>query len=161
MNSSLMKLVFAALLIGSFAAAPNRALSGPKHLVIVVASGSPITNISHSDLRRAFTMDPIALGGRKVFPFNYGPGARERVVFDASVLGMSPDEVGRFWVDRKVRGELSAPRSLPSTAHMLKVVAKFPGAIGYVPEDELTNEVQPVTIDGIPHTSPAYPITMN
>jgi hypothetical protein len=60
------------------------------------------------------------------------------------LLGMSPDEVGRYWIDRKVRGQSAAPRSLPSAAHVAKVAAKFPGAIGYLPADQLTSDIQAV-----------------
>ena len=72
---------------------------------------------------------------------------------------MSPDEVGRYWVDRKVRGQSGAPRSLPSPAHIAKVVAKFPHAIGYLPADQLTGDVQAVMVDGVSYTDTRYTIT--
>ena len=82
----------------------------------------------------------------------------DRVGFDRAVLGMTPDAVGRFWVDRKVRGQSAAPRSLPSAAHMAKVAAKFPGAIGYLSEEQLTSDTQAVQIDGVAHTDAHYNI---
>jgi hypothetical protein len=127
-------------------------------LVVVVAKGSALTTISRSDLRRCFTGERIAVGDRALVPFNASPSSREREGFDRAVLGMSPDEVGRFWVDRKIRGQGGPPRSLPSPAYIAKVAAKFPGAIGYLPADQLTADVQPVAVDGVPYTDAHYDI---
>src|SRR5687767_5118296 len=89
-----------------------------KKLVVVVAKGSPVTNIARSDLKRAFTGDSVSAGGKTLVPFNAQPNTPERSGFDKAVLGMTPDEVGRYWIDRKVRGQSAAPRSLPSAAHI-------------------------------------------
>src|SRR5689334_7216216 len=99
----------------------NLARAGGKKLVVVVAKGSPLVNISRTDLKRCFTGETVSAGGKTLFAFNAAPQAPERVGFDKAVLGMTPDEVGRFWVDRKVRGQSGAPRSLPSAAHIAKV----------------------------------------
>jgi hypothetical protein len=129
-----------------------------KKLVVVVAKGSSVTNISKIDLKRCFLGDPIAAGGKTLVPFNAEARTLERAGFDEAVLGMSPDETGRFWVDRKVRGQSGAPRSLPSMLYVIKVVAKFPAAISYVPVDQLTPDLQPVSIDGVVYTSASYSV---
>jgi hypothetical protein len=129
-----------------------------KKLVVVVAKGSSVTNISRSDLKRCFTGETVSAGDKTLVPFNAAPNTPERSGFDKAVLGMSPDEVGRFWVDRKVRGQSAAPRSLPSAAHIAKVAAKFPGAIGYLPADQMTSDIQAVAIDGVPYTDAHYDI---
>ena len=90
------------------------ALADGKKLLVVVAKGSPVTNITRSDLKRAFTGDSVSAGGKPLVPFNASPGTPERTGFDKAVLGMSPDEVGRFWVDRKVRGEEGASDHAPA-----------------------------------------------
>jgi hypothetical protein len=129
-----------------------------KKLVVVVVKGSPVTNISRADLKHAFLGDPVTAGGKTLVPFNSEAKTPERIGFDKAILGMNADEVGRFWVDRKVRGQSAAPRALPSIAHIQKVVAKFPGAIGYLPADQLTPDLQPVKLDGVAYTDGAYPI---
>lgn len=138
--------------------AVHTAHAGHRKLVVVVVKGSSVTSISKSDLKHCFTGDSVSAGGRSLVPFNAEAMTPERTGFDRGILGMSPDEVGRFWVDRKIRGQSSAPRSLPSVAYMVKVVAKFPGAIGYVPVDHLTADLQPVSIDGVAYTNAAYPL---
>jgi hypothetical protein len=146
-------IVIVAVLAGSAAADGNK-------LVVVVAKGSKLTNISRSDLKREFLGETVtADDDAPLVPFNAAPGTAERIGFDRRVLGMSPDEVGRYWVDRKVRGEKGAPRSLPSPAHIAKVVAKFPHAIGYLPADQLTGDVQPVSVDGVSYVDTRYPLT--
>jgi len=127
-----------------------------KKLVVVVARGAVLTTISRSDLKRCFTGEPVSAGGKVLVPFNATPNSPERIGFDKVVLGMTPDEVGRFWVDRKIRGQRGAPRSLPSPAHIAKVAAKFPGAIGYLPADQLTSDVQAVEVDGVAYTDARY-----
>jgi len=130
-----------------------------KKLVVVVARGSSLTNISRVDLKRCFERDPVSSGDKQLVPFNASSGSPERIGFDRAVLGMDAGEVGRFWVDRKVRGQSDAPRALPSAAYVVKVVAKFPGAIGYVTQDQLTPELQPVKVEGVAYTDPSYSIT--
>src|SRR6185295_10578229 len=76
-----------------------------KKLVVVVAKGSSVTNVSRGELKRCFTGEACSASDKTLVPFNEAPGSPERSGFDQAVLGMSPDEVGRFWVDRKVRGQ--------------------------------------------------------
>ena len=135
------------------------AFADGKKLVVVVAKGSAVTNIARGDLKRAFMGDTVSAGGKPVVPFNASTVTPERSGFDKAVLGMTPDEVGRFWVDRKVRGQSAAPRSLPSAAHVAKVAAKFPNAIGYLPADQMTSDIQAVSVDGVPYTDARYNIT--
>ncbi|HEY6037321.1 MAG TPA: hypothetical protein VIV58_23735 [Kofleriaceae bacterium] len=147
-------LVAAALVL----ALAHDASADRKRLVVVVAKGSSITSISRTDLKHCFMGDSTSIDGKTLVPFNSEPRTAERAGFDRGVLGMSPDEVGRYWVDRKVRGGSSAPRSLPSVMHVQKVVAKFPNAISYLPADQLTADVQPVRLDGTAYTDPRYPL---
>lgn len=156
-----MKAIFTSIVIGLCLLTLGRtAQADGKKLVVVVviAKGSSVTNLSREDLRRCFLGEPVSAGGKTLVPFNLPPGSPERTGFDKAVLGMSPDEVGRYWIDRKVRGQSGAPRVLPSPAHVAKVAAKFPAAISYLPVDQLTSDVQAVSIDGIPYTDARYNI---
>ncbi|TMQ06844.1 MAG: hypothetical protein E6J90_45095 [Deltaproteobacteria bacterium] len=154
MRSTLTSIVIALCLMFPGASA----YADGKRLVVVVGKGAGVTNLSRADLRRCFTGESVSAGGRTLIPFNASPSSPDRIGFDRAVLGMSPDEVGRYWVDRKIRGQSGAPRSLPSPAHIAKVAAKFPGAIGYLPADQLTADVQAVSVDGIAYTDPRYDI---
>lgn len=137
--------------------ATGRAAADGGRLVVVVSAKSPATNVSRLQLKRAFLGEAIVVGDVRLVPFNAVPNSDARAGFDRSVLGMSVDEVGRFWIDRKVRGQGAAPRSLPAV-HLAKVVAKFPGAISYLRISELTPDVKPIKVDGLAHDDPRYPI---
>lgn len=154
-----MKTAIASLVIGlCFVVLGGAARADGKKLVVVVAKGSAVTNLSRDDLKRCFTGEPVSAGGKALVPFNAAPNTPDRAGFDKAVLGLSPEEVGRFWVDRKIRGQSGAPRSLPSAAHIAKVAAKFPGAIGYLPEDQMTSDIQAVAVDGVAYTDARYKI---
>jgi hypothetical protein len=154
-----MKIAIASIVV-ALCAAGGLAHADGKKLVVVTAKGSGLTNISRDDLKRCFLGESVSGGGKTLVPFNAATSTPERTGFDKAVLGMTPDEVGRLWVDRKVRGQAGAPRSLPSAAHIAKVAAKFPGAIAYLPEDQLTSDIQPVQIDGVAYTDGHYNVVL-
>jgi len=154
-----MKAIVTSIVIGlCLLALVRTADADAKKLVVVVAKGSSVTNLSREDLKRCFVGESVSAGDRALVPFNMPPGSPERTGFDKVVLKMSPDEVGRFWVDRKVRGQSAAPRSLPTAAHVAKVAAKFPGAISYLTADQMTSDIQAVSVDGVSYTDARYNI---
>jgi hypothetical protein len=57
---------------------------------------------------------------------------------------MTPDEVSKYWIDRKIRGDGRPPRSLPSSPAIIAVVAADKGAVGYVPAGVSTGRVKVV-----------------
>jgi hypothetical protein len=63
------------------------------------------------------------------------------------VLGLEPDDVARFWIDQRIRGQAGAPRAIP-VAMLIRVVPQLPGAIGYVRVHELGAGMKAITIDG-------------
>lgn len=125
-------------------------------LVLVVATGNPIGNVTRAELNRIFSGDTIKIDGQPVVPFALAPNTPERRAFDQVVLGMTPDEVTKYWIDRRIRGQGNPPKSAPSPEVMAKVVAGFPVAIGYVPVAALTPALKPVAIDGKPYTDRGY-----
>ena len=146
-----------AFLAAGLAYAPTGpARAAAVRLVLIVAKSSPVTNLSKNELKRLFMSEPVIVSGVKLVPFNYMPNTPERTSFDRAVLGLSPDQVGRLWIDRRVRGQLPAPRAMPSTIYMIKVVEVFPNAIGYAPENKLSGLVRPVLVDGVPYQDPSY-----
>jgi hypothetical protein len=153
-----MKMTIACVVISlGLAVLGGAARADGDKLIVVVAKGSSVTNISRDDLKRCFLGDRVSAGdGKTLVPFNAAPNSPERVSFDKAVLGMTPDEVGRFWIDRKIRGQSPAPRSLPSAAHVAKVAAKFPNAISYLMANQMTSDIQAVAIDGIAYTDARY-----
>lgn len=125
-------------------------------LVLIVGRGLSLGGVSASIAQRIFRGEPTDLAGARMVPFNYAPDHALRRAFDQAVLGMSPDEVGRYWVDRRIRGQGMPPRTVPSAAVARAVVARLPGAIAYVTSNELDSSVRALQIDGKSHDDPAY-----
>jgi hypothetical protein len=70
-------------------------------------------------------------------PINAPPGSDARIVFDRAVLRLDPDSVGRFWIDRRIRGLGLPPRHVADVGTIVRVVEKLNGAISYVTEDRI------------------------
>lgn len=151
-SARLVALVIAGALCGMARAERSRAL------VVVVAKASKVKSLSKAELRRCFSGDAVVVNDVRLIPFNFAPGLPERLAFDRGVLGLSPEEVGRYWVDRKIRGERQAPRALPGAPTILRIVVHFPGAIGYVPADQVTDDVAVVQIEGLALTAVDAPL---
>ncbi|HET9956178.1 MAG TPA: hypothetical protein VFQ61_16840 [Polyangiaceae bacterium] len=152
--------VWASGMVGLFtSSAAERARAAERtRLAVVVAKSSRVEGLSLAQLRRAFLGDPLELAGKNVNPVNRANGTKERTGFDSIVLGMSPEEVPRYWIDRKIRGQSGAPKAVePSELHQ-RVVAKVDGGIGYVIPSEVRDDVKVVRVDGKLPNEKGYPI---
>jgi ABC-type phosphate transport system substrate-binding protein len=152
-------LVLLVLVMGTVVLEPARlhsALAAEGGLVLVVGKDSPIGNISRAELNRLFSGDAIKIDGQPAVPFALAPNRPERHAFDQIVLGMSPDEANKYWIDRRIRGQGNPPKSAPSPDVMARAVASFPAAIGYLPPSALTPALKPVAIDGKSYTDRGY-----
>ena len=117
-------------------------------LQLVTAKTNAIRDLSFADLRQLYRGKRISIAGIKTIPFNHPPGTPDRVGFDRVVLGMGPEEVGRYWVDQRIRGGDPPPRTIDSVSLLLRVVAALPGAIAYVREGFSSPELKVVSLEG-------------
>jgi len=124
--------VFALLaMVGS---APVRALP-PVDLAVIVHAQAATKQMSAIEMETLFTRAQTRWDdGSPIVPINAPPGSELRVEFDRVVLRLTPDEVGRFWIDRRVRGLGMPPRHVSEPATIVRVVEKLSGAIAYAPE---------------------------
>jgi ABC-type phosphate transport system substrate-binding protein len=130
--------IIAALWVGS-------AQAGEEEIAVVVNSANPVQKLSQSELRPIFqTTRTTWSNGDKIIALNSPESESSRKGFDAAVLGLDPDRVARYWVDRKIRGGDAPPKVVPSPAAVLKVVAAKSEAIGYVRASELNKTVKVV-----------------
>ena len=136
--------LFCALALGLGATGPA-ASEEPLEVVIIAHPKTPASKLSRTDLEDIFsTSRRFWSNGQRARPFNLPPKHQVRVAFDRAVLQRSPVEVGRFWIDRRVRGGNPPPKHIPNTKVMLKVIARLPGSIGYVPARLVDDSVQVV-----------------
>jgi hypothetical protein len=134
---------------------PVKARGGSPLLVIVAASVS-LHDIKLSLLRRAFEGLALDIEGKRIIPINHPNDTPTRSAFDRAVLGLEPQAVGQFWVDRRIRDEASPPRSVRSEELALRVVASLPGAITYLSPELLNPSVRVLTVDGRALGQPGY-----
>jgi hypothetical protein len=153
--------MFIALLLTASALAPMplRGADPPsvRALVVIIARSTGVTDIKSAKLRSAFQGYPAEYrGGKRLIPFNYPTDSPERIAFDRQLLGLEPSEVGRFWIDKRIRVEGRAPTAVPSADVALRVVAALPGAITYLATEPTLPAVRVLTIDGKRFTDPGY-----
>lgn len=118
-------------------------------LAIVVAKASPIRDLSQFELKKLYLGANITDStGERIIPFNQGPKLPDRLAFDSRVLGMTPDEVARYWIDRKIRGQTGAPKSVGSPELVQRVVSRLEHSITYVRFDQVLPEMRIISIDG-------------
>jgi hypothetical protein len=153
-------LSFGLLLTCVSSSATSIAADAPKRvLAIVVARDSSIVGMSFYDLKRAFMGESTAVSGARLVPLNFTPNSRERIAFDTAVLKMSPEEVARYWIDRKIRGLPGSPRAVAPVDVLMKVVSRLPGAVSYVDVRDVSADVKVISIDGKLPSDPGYPLT--
>jgi hypothetical protein len=156
--------LFTAVILALSILAPGKSslasAAAGKHLVIIMGASSPVTDVSSAVLRRAFLGEAADMGGGKRFiALNHPPSSAVRVSFDKLVLGLSAEQVGAFWIDRKIRAESSAPRAVPSPELAARIVASLPGAVTYATPELVTPQVKVLTVDGKAPGSAGYPLT--
>ena len=139
---------------------PSALAASTVRLVVIVAPSSPLDNLDISVLARLFGGDPVTdPGGRGLIPFNHPPRTPDRVLFDQKVFGFDPEQVAKYWVDRKIRGQPGPPRTATSLRMLVGVVSKLPGAIGYIRPEYLSNEVRALRVSGKTADMGGYPLT--
>lgn len=110
------------------------ARAGEDDLDVIVHSGTPVTALGAVELEALFTRTQTRWpDGSSVVPLSFPSGSNTRTQFDRAVLRLGPDQVARFWLDRRIRGLGAPPKQVTSATLMLSVVRNLPGSIGYLP----------------------------
>ena len=126
--------VVIAALLALVASAPVRA-SSQLELTVFVHAHAAAKQMSAVEMETMFTRTQTRWDdGTPIVPINAPPGSELRVEFDRVVLRLNPDQVGRFWIDRRVRGLGMPPRHMSEPATIVRVVEKLNGAIAYAPD---------------------------
>jgi hypothetical protein len=114
-------------------------------LAVVVNANVPVGRLSADELESIFTSSRRSWpDGSNLSAFSYTPESPLRRAFETAVLRMSADEAARFWLDQRVRGGARPPRQLPDALLAMRLIAKLPGSIAYVPENLVNASVRVV-----------------
>lgn len=121
----------------------------PEALAIVVAKTSPIVGLSQYELKRLYLGSLLTdSSGERIIAFHQAPSSPDRLRFEQRVLGMSQDELARYWIDRKIRGQGGAPKAVSPVELLQKVVSRLTHAVAYVRAANIGPEVRAIAIDG-------------
>lgn len=128
-------------------------VSGESHteIAIIANKAIAISKLSRNELRPIFqTKKDTWPDGTPAHPMNLPESSPIRQAFDTAVLGLDPDRVARYWIDRKIRGGDRPPPMLSSSALIVKLVSKTAGGLGYVEASAVDGSVKVVAkvVDG-------------
>ncbi len=157
-RATLLTIVFSAFVLGVCPPTSQTAHAGQRvRLAVVVAANTDLVDVSLADLRRVFAGAGMNdNSGKPLIPLNHAPRSGARAGFDRIVLGLNPEEVGRFWIDRKIRGLAGPPRSLDSIPLLLRLVQRFPGAISYARSPLPLEGLRVLRVNGKRPQDPGY-----
>lgn len=125
----LLSRIFFAIYINFFLAVTLHA----QEIVIIVNEQNPISELSDRQVENYFLKKVQQWpNGTPVRFFDQRDDRSEKKIFLNSVLKKSSREIELFWIGQKLYSGNSAPLQISSDAIMASMVARFPGAIGYV-----------------------------
>jgi ABC-type phosphate transport system substrate-binding protein len=129
----ILVLLWAALFF-ALLALPGPSFAGADPPVVVITHKVVVTPpLGREELRTIFQTKRAAWSnGVPIRPFNLPDSSVGRRVFDLAVLSLDPARVARYWIDRQVRAGDRPPPTVPSSALMIRIIAKTVGSIGYV-----------------------------
>src|SRR4051812_775775 len=81
------------------------AFASNEPIAVVMSSNSRQRGLSSDKLRRVFLALPTDDDdGQRFVPINLAQSSVVRERFDRNVLSMAPEEIARYWIDQRLRG---------------------------------------------------------
>jgi ABC-type phosphate transport system substrate-binding protein len=118
--------------------------------VVVVNKENPVTSLTVLELRRIFTKQMrMWPHGESIVPVDWESSSPMRQEFSRRVLGRTVREMAEFWVQQSITQGLQPPPTQRSARAILRFVASVPGAISYVPPEEVDDTVKVVKVSGL------------
>ena len=129
-------------------------------VAIVVHPETAIEEVSFIELRRIFR------GEQQFWPEGFritllvrAPVASERDVVLNRIYRMTEDEYRQYWIAKVFRAEVAAgPKIVYSTNMARGLVSAIPGAITFMPADQVDSGVKLLRVDGALPGDPGYPL---
>lgn len=137
-----------ALALAALAGSATRSIGhadDTEDMLVVVHPRSRISVLSAQQLEAIYTRSTTRWDdGALIIPFNLADTSPLRHRFDRTVLRLDPQQVGRFWLDQRIRGLGAPPKQVPDIALLVKVIERLPGSIGYAPASRIRPGVKVV-----------------
>jgi ABC-type phosphate transport system substrate-binding protein len=119
------------------------ALTAGPALIVNPANGA--SSISKKELKRILKGRVTELGGAKVVLITNGDAAVSDAFLNEYV-GMDLAAFKKFWLERQIKGEGSAPMIKPNSAAVKAMVSQIPGAVSFVDESVVDASVKALPI---------------
>jgi ABC-type phosphate transport system substrate-binding protein len=117
---------------------------------IIVHRDNPVSALTLPELQRIFRKQTrMWPTGESVVPVDWDATSPVRADFSDKVMRRSVREMAEFWVQQNITQGLTPPTTLKSTRAVLRFVASVPGAIAYVPFDEVDDTVKRLEVKGV------------
>jgi phosphate transport system substrate-binding protein len=144
---------------GPAAAAPRQPAAA-EALAIIVHRSNPVDHLTVRELSRIFMFETQTWGnGRRITVVLREKGQPERSEAIRMICGISEGQYDRHILLQTFRGAINrGPREILSASAMLRFVFNVPGAIGYVPANEVDDTIKVLRIDGLLPDAAAYPL---
>ena len=129
-------------------------------VAIVVHPDTEVENLTFQELRAIFRGErQFWDDGRRVTLLMRAPVAAERRLVLDKIYGMNEAEFREYWIGKMFRAEVAAGPKLVYSSDMARdLVTVIPGAITFVPLQDVSPETKVVRIDGLLPNEQNYPL---
>jgi ABC-type phosphate transport system substrate-binding protein len=105
-------------------------------LAVIVNAANPQAALDAKAVKSHFLKTIAAWGnGEKVRPVDQAGDGGARAAFVSKVLGMSPADLERYWLEKQYASADNPPTKAPDDASVIKLVKAFKGGIGFVSKE--------------------------
>jgi hypothetical protein len=105
-------------------------------LAVIVNPANPQATLDAKAVKSHFLKSVAAwANGEKVRPVDSSADAGARAAFVSKVLGMSPTDFERYWLEKQYASADNPPTKAPDDASVIKLVKAFKGGIGFVSKE--------------------------
>ena len=127
-------LSFLALVLTAEAAAADE-------LAVIVNVANTTPSLDAKTVKAHFLKTvPAWSNGDRVRAVDQADASPKRAAFLGKVLGMSPTELERYWLERQYASADTPPAKAPDDATVIRIVKTFKGAIGFVSKEAAERE---------------------
>ena len=129
-------------------------------IAIIVNRSNPVTELTRDELRRIFMqVTQTWPHGRKITVVLGEKGEPLRAHAIQLICGISESDFERYLLFQTFGGTIGlGPRTIRSPGAMIRFVFNAPGAVGYVPGDQIDKSVKVLRIGGMLPGDPGYPL---
>lgn len=114
-------------------------------IVVVVAKGSKISEISSKDLKRVYTGKTKKVKGNRIIPVITEVDAVHKG-FLSKYVGRTPIQFSKTWQKLVFSGKATLPKRYSSESDLINAIASNPKAIGYIDKSKVDDRVKIVAV---------------